>query len=99
MMDSRENAQTIVDLFNEFYETDPDAATLLVGLRFSCNDAVAEHPRFLAAGEPGKPSIGIVGLLNAMFSESHRIGICIDDDQIITGFALVDVSPKGKDQR
>lgn len=91
-MDTQENAQAIVDLFNEFYKADPEAATKLFSTRVACNDAVADHPSIIVSGGTGEWRVGIAGVLNGLFGEEHRIAMLIEDDGRLSGFKVAKVS-------
>lgn len=95
-MDCRENAQAIVDLFNDFYKTDPEAASALFSIRVPCNDAVADHPDIVVAGNPGSWKVGVLGLLNGLFGEKNRIGMWANTNGSLAspGFLVTDVSVK-----
>lgn len=91
MIDTKENAQAVVDIFNDLFKADPVAATKLFLNRVDCNDAVADHPRIIAVGALGAWAVGFIGLINGLFSEKWLVSMVVDDDRL-SGFRVVDVS-------
>lgn len=96
-MDTQENAQAIVDLLNELIAADPVAAQAVYSRGVPCNRAVADHPRFIVnpitSGRTSRSEIRILGILNGLFSEAHRIAAVIDDDTgKLERFSVIDLS-------
>lgn len=79
MIDTHENAQIVVDLLNDIYKTDPDATRKLFTTRVQCNQALADHSHVIVKPlDDGKYDVGFLGIINALFGASHRVGIKVD---------------------
>lgn len=95
-INTRDNAQAVVDLFRSMLATDPAATRALFGFRVGCNQALADHPAVIVRGsdEPWMPAegpprgrwdVGILGVVNALFGPTHRVATVCDD---VTGEVL-----------
>lgn len=106
MIDTRENAQAVVDLLRSMYAADPRATRALFAHRVACNRALADHPAVIVRGkdEPYLPAegptrgdwdVGFLGVVNALFGPGHRVAAVLDDatgELAEDAFRVVDVS-------
>ncbi len=72
--------QKIVDLLNEASQLAPDAIRRLILIRVPCNEAIERHPSIVVGGPAGKPTLGVLGLLNGLCESDERIVATVDDD-------------------
>lgn len=91
-MNTREDAQAIVDILNDLYCVDESAASLLVETRHPCNDGVVNHPDFIACESEGQWRIGFLGIINSLFDSTHRVAANYDDEHKLVGFNVCDFS-------
>lgn len=86
-------ADHAVDILNELLALDPVALTALVERRWACNEALADHPTCQVVKNPQGLSVGLLGVLNALFGadDEGRGQLCIvnDADGSITKFARI----------
>ena len=101
MIDTRENAQVVVDLLNDLMRADPRAVKNLFTTRVPCNHELADHSHVIVKPlDDGAFDVGFLGIINALFGSEHRIGIKVDlmdatsdNDEVIKivhGFEVVD---------
>jgi len=74
----------IVSLLNELHKMDPEFTRNLVGTRFLCNEAVANHPSVQVGLPPvGQDGFraGVLGVLNGLLPDiTSRVCALYDDD-------------------
>lgn len=74
----------IVSLLNDALKTDPDSINALFRLHVRCGDALQNHPTIVCGGREDDPHIGILGLINGLFTGGlgSRITIIYDDQSL-----------------
>lgn len=59
--------QETVELLNELLTIDPTCINALFTHRVRCNDKMADHPTVQVRPHAAKYTVGVLGLLNALF--------------------------------
>ena len=72
-MDTRENAQSVADLLNELLATDPNVTQKIFTQKFPCNPALIASPTFPVVDTVGGGQIGVLGVINGLFSEKNMV--------------------------
>ena len=84
MSDNKISAQDAVDYLNSVIECDPLAFRAFMCVRIPCNKKLAEHPTAIVDVWSEGFQIGLMGLINGMFSLSEegtgKIWYTMDDD-------------------
>ncbi len=57
----------MIRFLNHLLEVDRDAVENLVAARVPCGQRMAEHQSVQVGGEEGRPTVGLLGLLNGFF--------------------------------
>lgn len=97
-MDTQENAQAIADILNELLAADHAAAQAVYTQGVPCNAAVANHPKLIVnpvvTSRGTQNQIRILGILNGLFSEAHRVAAVTEDGTgKLVRFDVVDLRP------
>lgn len=88
------NAQNIVNLLNDMFRLDPEATRELCSHRVQLNEAAMNSDLpVIVQGD----TLGMIGFLNGMFSETNRVAMDLDVDGNITGFRVVDLTSRDED--
>jgi hypothetical protein len=92
MTDTKENAQAMVDMLNDFLAADPVACSRLMASEVPCSPSLLDHPRLIPWDYPnGAHGIRFLGVVNALFSPEHRVSVSVDGDEILK-FSVADVT-------
>lgn len=88
-----ELSENIRDLLNSAMKCDPVAIHALIVNRVPCNQALVEHPCVVVddLGAPDRSVVGLLGILNGLLPESHRVAYQIDESGLLVGFEVIDV--------
>lgn len=92
-MDARENAQAVADLLNELLATDPTVTQKIFTQKFPCNKALTDSPTFPVVDTPTGGQIGVLGVINGLFSEKNMVTASQDQKTgKILRFQVMDLS-------
>lgn len=84
----------IIITMNDLLGRDPKAVSALVETRVYCNEAVADHPTVQVGTDKGKPTVGLLGILNGlcgtMADGTGYIAAEIGDDGRVSRFVRLD---------
>ena len=71
--------EEVVELLNDMYKLDPEAAHSFITQRVHCNKELADHPTIQVNNytEPGKHMVGLLGFLNGLFGTNDNGYGCI----------------------
>ena len=68
----------VLEVLNRAVAADKDALKQLLQARISCNDKLASDPEIqVGCYHTGKPTIGVLGLLNGLFGEQEGWGAIV----------------------
>lgn len=92
-MDTPENAQAIADLLNELLAADPNLAQRMFSQRFGCSKKLIASPTFPVSDTATGGQIGVLGVINGLFSEKNMIAASQDQKTgKILRFQVMDLS-------
>lgn len=56
----------IIETMNELLVRDPRAISALIETRVYCSEAIADHPTVQVSADKGRPTLGLLGILNGL---------------------------------
>lgn len=90
MIQQNVSLQKVVSFLNELLEIDTLAVEHLIEHRVPCNEGMAEHPSVQVIGDGPLYRVGLLDLLNGLFSTDEKgpIAAVYDDDDCLERFIL-----------
>ena len=67
-------AETAVEVLNELFEMDPEAADRLFNARVPCNETLADHPTVVCRPTTTGHEVGLLGVINGILAREDPCG-------------------------